>query len=174
MSKDTALFVVGCLSVMRFFPAGEAPRAQLTSMILKNLKPVDIEEFITKMVEQGDWQGSEQLLNTIEAVNAKYNKTPDPLCQKCSGCGWVTVFRAGLSGAARCDCWSRNNPKQLTGTPAPLSPEEIAFTEGLIRTLARRVPTPKPPPIPARPLRSQAETDLVIQNLEAQLAERRG
>ena len=38
---------------------------------------------------------------------------PDPNCVYCGGTGWKIVEREGLSGAARCDCFSSNRGEEL-------------------------------------------------------------
>jgi len=41
----------------------------------------------------------------------------DPLCPKCGGIGEIVVFRGGLSGSSRCDCFARRPPVDWSKVP---------------------------------------------------------
>src|SRR5271155_5767389 len=55
---------------------------------------------------------------------------PDPKCPFCDGTGWKIVERAGMSGAAKCDCGSvQRNDGLLENARIPSNYEHVALDD---------------------------------------------
>lgn len=49
-----------------------------------------------------------ELRDTGLEVSRQARLKPTPDCPKCNGTGHEIIERAGMSGARRCDCWTRS------------------------------------------------------------------
>lgn len=120
ISAEIAAKQIKRLAQIKNYPRGE-PEAlkELTKALQLAVSEDQAKTLIAGYIEQATSETSCPYPGDIRrAIKALQEENrPDPLCLTCSGSGWRTLTRGGLSGSDRCTCWAPRPAEKIDYVP---------------------------------------------------------